>query len=146
MINKSFVRWLLGHPPADHVDVKDKRIEYLEEEIKDYEQSFDLYDGAMKRGLEVWRERNPDHDPNAWPDAATQLAEVMEAYEEMANKLKQLTEKTIYMVVISDSLGVYRREFFGFNDLGLDPWKEAELFAAEFKPCGFIISIDRIYV
>lgn len=44
------------------------RLEAAEQEIKDWEESFDLYHEAEMRGIDYWRKNNPDAEERVWPD------------------------------------------------------------------------------
>ncbi len=56
-------------------EVDYQRIVKLESEIEDWEQSFNLYDDACRRGTKLWQEEGGYLEvPQVWPDTANLVA------------------------------------------------------------------------
>ena len=55
--------------------------------LEDWEQSFDLYNGAIRRGTKLWHDRGGD--PDVWPDTGKLVAWILDlvAKAEKANNL-----------------------------------------------------------
>ena len=61
----SFANWMIEKADA------------LEAEVAEYDQSFKLYDNAMRRGTKLWQEAHPERY-GIWPDGADLIAWLME--------------------------------------------------------------------
>jgi hypothetical protein len=60
----------------------------LEARIKEYDASFQLYDGAMRRGTKMWQVAHPE-SAHTWPDAARLAAWLMEGIETLKKAIEE---------------------------------------------------------